>query len=136
MLRVNKLPEILREALTDGIEGVVLMTNEGSTLGSEFKDSSLTETVLAAISSSMWNNYSREPPSSSASASSASSATSPELDGPSLQIVKMENGTLGICRAGDGYLISAFGRDVTLGMLKFKLQALSGYFAKVFEQLK
>ena len=36
MLRVNKLPEILRSTLVDGIEGVVLMTKEGSTLGAEF----------------------------------------------------------------------------------------------------
>lgn len=124
MLRVDKLPEVLRGVLEDGIEGVVLMTKEGSTLGAEFSnESGELSGLLAAISSRMWANYSE-----------VSSEVSPAV-GPSLQIVKLEQGILGICRVGEGYLLSAFGSDVTIGMMKLKMQGLSGYFTKVFEQV-
>ena len=120
MLRVNKLPEILRGVLQDGIEGCVLMTADGSNLASEFKYAELSETVLSAISSCMWNNYSR----------------APSGEGMQMQIIKLENGTLGISKAGEGYIISIYGKDVTMGMLRIKLEALSTYFSRVFEQLK
>ena len=57
MLRVDKLPEILRSVLTDGIQGAVLMTVDGSILSSTLSGKAdITETDLAAISASMWNN--------------------------------------------------------------------------------
>ena len=34
MLRVLRFPEILKSVLNDGVEGVVLMTTEGSVLSS------------------------------------------------------------------------------------------------------
>jgi hypothetical protein len=52
-----------------------------------------------------------------------------------LHIVKLENGYLGICSAGDGYLLAAFGKDLLVGLLKSRLLSLSKYFAKVFEQI-
>ena len=33
------------------------------------------------------------------------------------------------------YLVSAYGKDVQIGMMKLKLQGLSGYFTKIFEQV-
>ena len=122
MLRVEKLPEVLRGALEDGVEGVVLMTREGSPLGAEFKGTDeMKGTLLAAVSSCMFSNYTLE----------EDSATT----GPNLQIVQMENGILGICKVGTKYLVSAYGKDVQIGMMKLKLQGLSGYFTKVFEQV-
>ena len=122
MLRVEKLPEVLRGALEDGVEGVVLMTREGSPLGAEFKGTDeMKGTLLAAVSSCMFSNYTL----------GEDSATT----GPNLQIVQMENGILGICKVGTKYLVSAYGKDVQIGMMKLKLQGLSGYFAKVFEQV-
>ena len=120
MLRVSNLPEVLKGALQDGIEGCVIMTAEGSPLGSEFKSSDLSDTVLAAISSTLWSNYASVSPG----------------DGLSLQIIKLEKGTLGIGRVGSDYLVAAYGRDVNPGMLRLKLDALSAYFSAVFEQLK
>jgi hypothetical protein len=57
MLAASRLPEILKTILDDGADGVVLMTQEGSLLSFAFsKRSTLNETVLAAISSSLWGN--------------------------------------------------------------------------------
>ena len=57
MLRVDKLPDILRSVLHDGIEGAVLMTVEGGVLSAVLADKAdITETNLAAIASSIWNN--------------------------------------------------------------------------------
>jgi hypothetical protein len=60
MIRAQKLPEILGSVLHDGILGAVLMTTEGSVISSLFTEqSSLSETVLAAVASSIWLNYSQ-----------------------------------------------------------------------------
>lgn len=45
---------------SDGIEGAVVMTAEGSVLASEFlakSQNDVNETNLAAITSSIWNSY-------------------------------------------------------------------------------
>ena len=60
MLAAKRIPEVLRCVLNDGVEGAVLMTVEGGILAHELKTecpSSITETSLAAVSSSIWNNY-------------------------------------------------------------------------------
>jgi hypothetical protein len=61
MIRAQKLPEILDGVLHDGVRGVVLMTVDGSVISSKFLDTEtfLTETSLAAITSSTWSNYSQ-----------------------------------------------------------------------------
>lgn len=60
MIRAQKLPEILGSVLHDGIQGGVLMTSEGSVISSLFTEqSSLGETVLAAVAASVWSNYSQ-----------------------------------------------------------------------------
>ena len=53
-----------------------------------------------------------------------------------MHISKLESGYLGICAAGKGYLIAAYGGNVSPGMLRSKLQLLSRYFSKVFDQIK
>ena len=62
MLAAKKLPEILRGVLTDGVEGAVVMTYDGSILASEFitLTGSVNETSLAAITSSIWSNYTQQ----------------------------------------------------------------------------
>lgn len=57
MLRTKQLPKILESVLQDGIYGAVLMTSEGSVICSRFLGDDLMETVLAAISSTIWSNY-------------------------------------------------------------------------------
>ena len=60
MIRAQKLPEILGSVLHDGILGAVLMTTEGSVICSLFKEEAVVnETSWAAVSSSMWVNYSQ-----------------------------------------------------------------------------
>ena len=57
MLRVDRLPEVLRAILSDGVEGAALMTLDGSVLSAVVsKQSGVNETNLAAISSSVWSN--------------------------------------------------------------------------------
>ncbi len=58
MLRVQRFPEILKSVLTDGIEGVLLMTTDGSVLSSvSINGNAFTETVVAAVSSCIFSNY-------------------------------------------------------------------------------
>lgn len=68
MLRVDRLPEVLRSVLGDGVRGAVLMTSDGAALSSclvppgtatanaNAGSGEVSETNLCAISSSIWNN--------------------------------------------------------------------------------
>jgi predicted regulator of Ras-like GTPase activity (Roadblock/LC7/MglB family) len=59
MLAARRIPQILQDHLVDGIEGICLMTKDGSLLSSSFApNASVEEIALAAISSSIWGNYS------------------------------------------------------------------------------
>jgi hypothetical protein len=59
MLAARRIPQILQDSLTDGIDGMCLMTKEGSLLSSSFvPGATIDEVGLAAISSSIWGNYS------------------------------------------------------------------------------
>ena len=121
MLHSKKLPEVLGSILSDGLEGCCLTTAEGSLLCSVSASSEsaqlVSETSLAAISSSVWGNY----------AQGSADVT--------FSLFKLENGCLGIVSAGKGYLIAAYGREVTPGLLRGKLESLSSYFERVFDQL-
>eukprot|EP01036_Dinobryon_divergens_P028407 gene28407-37344_t len=117
MLAANRLPELLQDNLTDGVEGLCLMTDSGTILGSAIlKNSSVNETGLAAISSSVWTS---------------------QNEGPEIRfhLIKYENGYLGITSASRGYLIAGFGKNVPAGLLKGRLEVLRLYFSKVFEQI-
>ena len=60
MLAARRLPEVLKSVLNDGVDGCCLMTEEGSILAAAFTEkSSMIDTSLAAISSSIWNNISK-----------------------------------------------------------------------------
>ena len=51
---------MLKSVLNDGVDGCCLMTEEGSILAAAFTEkSSMIDTSLAAISSSIWNNISK-----------------------------------------------------------------------------
>ena len=59
MLAAKKLPQILESELKEGLEGIVLLTVEGSILCSSFtKTAKVDEISLAAISTSVWAQYS------------------------------------------------------------------------------
>jgi hypothetical protein len=50
--------------------------------------------------------------------------------------MKFEKGCLGITSAGQGYVLAAYGGDkISLGLLRGRLESLSVYFTRVFEQL-
>ena len=59
MLRVQRFPEILKSVLSDGVEGAVLMTIEGSILCAVSADESTksSENVVAAVSACVFGNY-------------------------------------------------------------------------------
>jgi hypothetical protein len=118
MLATGKLIKVLRSVLGDGVEGACLMTTEGSLLCSvSLPGGKVDETALAAISSSIWNNYAQG---------------SQYL---SFHLLKLEAGCMGIVPTGKGYLLSAYGSDVTAGLLRGKLDALASYFTRVFDEL-
>jgi hypothetical protein len=56
MLSAETLPKIIESNLSDGIEGIVLMTESGNLLSSAVMTSAINETVLAAVTSSIWGN--------------------------------------------------------------------------------
>jgi len=58
MIAAKRLPIILESVLAEGIEGVCLMTVEGSILSSAFlPNAAVDEISLAAISASIYSNY-------------------------------------------------------------------------------
>lgn len=59
MLAAKKLPVILQSQLNEGLEGISLTTVEGSILCSSFAlNARVDEISLAAISTSVWSQYS------------------------------------------------------------------------------
>jgi len=119
MLATSKLMSVMKTMLNDGVEGASLMTSDGAVLCSvSLSERVVTETGLAAISSSIWSNYSQ-----------GGLAVS-------FHMLKLDNGILGIVPTGKGYILVAYGTEVTCGLLRGKLEALSAYFTRVFLQVQ
>lgn len=53
----------------------------------------------------------------------------------SLQLTKLEEGFVGISAVGKDYLVVAYGKDATPGLLRGRLLSMSNYFAGMFEQV-
>lgn len=123
MLRVQRFPEVLKSVLTDGVEGVVLMTVEGSILSAvNVAGSAAPETVVAAVSSCVFANY-----------------TQGNVYDVSVLLLKLDNGIYGITTAGRGVLLVAHGspqKGLAIGLLRGRLDALSKYFTRIFDQVK
>ena len=153
MLAARRLPEVLRSVLNYGVDGCCLMTEEGSILAAAFTEkSSMIDTSLAAISSSIWNSISQGTARSTLSICiyisklSKGMITHPynaqsllQLTGcsdVSLHLLQLESGCLGITSAGKGYILAIYGKTVPLGLLRGRLDTLSAYFIRMFEQLK
>lgn len=71
MLAAKRLPEILRSVLSDGVEGAVIMTSEGSVLASEF----------LYINASSFSNNAAATTNLTATAASAAAASSTSMAG-------------------------------------------------------
>lgn len=149
MLAARRLPEVLKSVLNDGVDGCCLMTEEGSILAAAFTEkSTMIDTSLAAISSSIWNNisqgYSLYTDFQKSLPHCVSNRHSPYLraikligcSDVSLHILQLENGCLGITSAGKGYILAMYGKNLPLGLLRGRLDTLSAYFTRMFEQLK
>ena len=54
----------------------------------------------------------------------------------SLHMVELERGCLGITSAGKGYILAIYGETLAIGLLRGRLDTLSAYFTRMFEQLK
>jgi hypothetical protein len=52
-----------------------------------------------------------------------------------LIVTKCKNGVLAIAPTGKGYLVTAYGTDVAIGLIKGRICTMSEYFSKLFEQL-
>ncbi len=75
----------------------------------------MTETTLAAISSNIWGNLTLANPDTT------------------FHISKLDEGCVGVTLAGRGHLVVAYGANI--GMLRGRLEALSAYFARVFDNI-
>ncbi len=54
-------------------------------------------------------------------------------------LLKLDNGTYGITTAGAGVLLVGYGSSqsgLAIGLLRGRLDALSKYFTRIFDQLK
>ena len=121
MLAAGKLNNVIKSMIGDGVDGVCLMTTEGSLLCSSSTpeaDRVLSETGLAAIASSIYGNYGQG------------------LPDVSFHLLKLEHGCLALAPTGKGYLLAAYGGDqVTVGLLRGKIEALKAYFSRAFDSL-
>jgi hypothetical protein len=54
----------------------------------------------------------------------------------SLHMLQLEKGCVGITSAGKGYILALYGENVSLGLLRGRLDTLSAYFTRMFEHLK
>ena len=115
MLAAGKLNNVIQSMVGEGVEGVCLMTTEGSLLcSSSAPDAVLSETGLAAIASSIYGNYGQG------------------LPDVSFHLLKLEHGCLALAPAGKGYLLAAYGGEqVTAGLLRGKIEALRAYFSRI-----
>lgn len=114
------------------------MTDSGTILGSAIlKNSSVNETGLAAISSSVWTSQNEGKKRKFLTVCFCSIYILFLYIGPEIRfhLIKYENGYLGITSASRGYLIAGFGKNVPPGLLKGRLEVLRLYFSKVFEQI-
>eukprot|EP01031_Cornospumella_fuschlensis_P037896 gene37896-46034_t len=118
MIAARVLPEILEKSLGDGLDGICLMTSEGNIFSSAFlPDARFDETSLAAISSTVWSNYSQG------------------MNEVVFHLSKLDEGWLGVYAVGKHHIIAGAGRAAP-GLLKLRLQTLSQYYNKLFEQIK
>ena len=118
MLATGKLMSVMQTVLTDGVEGACLLTSDGSPLCSvSLPDAKVSETALAAISSSVWGNYAQG------------------NQYVTFHLINFEHGCLGIVPTGKKYLMVAYGANVTNGLLRGKLETMASYFTRAFDEL-
>jgi hypothetical protein len=136
MLSAKKLPLVLESQLNEGVEGITLLSTEGSILCSSFTlNSRVDEISLAAISTSVWSQYSQGKMLFHKFFCFLISFTL-GINDPSLVMVRFEDDYyFGISIIQKSYLVAGYGR-ITPGLLRNKLQYLNQYFSKVFEQMK
>jgi len=60
MLKAKVLPEILKQANTNGVKGTLLLQDDGSLLASTGDDSSDRQVVISAILANIWVSYQKE----------------------------------------------------------------------------
>jgi hypothetical protein len=51
-------------------------------------------------------------------------------------MLQLDKGCVGITSAGKGYILALYGENVSLGLLRGRLDTLSAYFTRMFEHLK
>lgn len=54
----------------------------------------------------------------------------------SCYVGKLERGSIAVASAGKSYVVAAYGSDVSLGLLRGRVDALSQYFNRIFDQMK
>lgn len=148
MISARKLNEILKVASADGIDGLCLLTVEGSVLASHFSDYARSkalneegsfpdETSLTAISATIWNQYNEGiylVIYCFCFLNMCIFATAVRLD-QFFHLIKLEQGYFGIAAVKKSYLIAGIG-NVSPGLLRSRLHAVSESFSQMFDAAK
>jgi predicted regulator of Ras-like GTPase activity (Roadblock/LC7/MglB family) len=114
MIRLKVLPQVLGQANSDGVQGTVLLTYQGSIVSSVEEEGSDKAKVVAAIVANLFEAF-------------ADKATA----APEYMLYDCEHGRICVRPVADKLLLCLYGDDtVAPGMLKAKTHAVEQHLAE------
>ena len=130
MIAARVLPEILEKSLGDGLDGICLMTSEGNSFSWDQSGRYLFHRLEQLLS--RWGIH--------ASIVIVSlwvycGIICLGMNEVVFHLSKLDEGWLGVYAVGKHHIIAGAGRAAP-GLLKLRLQTLSQYYNKLFEQIK
>mmetsp|Transcript_123340 Transcript_123340/g.344027 ORF Transcript_123340/g.344027 Transcript_123340/m.344027 type:complete len:155 (+) Transcript_123340:54-518(+) len=120
MLRAKVLPEVLNQAMTGGVQSVMLMTPEGALLGCTAADAEAIDTdkVVGAITANIWGEYKRV----------GAHAFGDVDSGLNFFLMDFEDGKVAVMEVCHKYVLCAYAdASADLGALKRKLEQTADY---------
>ncbi|XP_065846773.1 ragulator complex protein LAMTOR2-like [Oscarella lobularis] len=124
MLKPRALAQVLAQANTGGILSTMLLNNEGTLLAYSKSDEDDREAkVTAAIASNIWAAYERI------------GKTAFQDENLNFLLVNCREGKVGISRVANQLLCIYAHRDVAIGILKAKADALAKYLEEPLTQV-
>lgn len=122
MLNPQDLTQVLSQANTGGVQSTLLVNNEGSVVAfSGYGDTNVS--VKAAITSSIWSAYEKN---------GGNALNNESLDS---MILECEQGRVAMAKVSSLILCVFAGKEVSLGMLKAKADAVREYLREPLRNL-
>lgn len=119
MLRLKALPEVLRQATTDGVHGALILTHDGSLLASLDEADPNRSKVVAAIVANLWDAYREKSPSP-----------------PETMILDCDQGVVAVKAITEKLLLCLYADNrVPIGILKLKLDKQVEFLAPSLSQV-